>query len=257
MSEFDPVSKGVAFEYAVIELLNKYGFNAVRTNKTNKYDPIEYRHGFDGGVDVIATFTYHGVIDKEYTFFIQCKCQERELTKTAISEVYSGTAVRNKHYKNIIPVVFATSDASAETIQYARSLHVELFLNAQYKLIHDLTAHKISVPYGNYGIFFKCLLYGITKDSIWMDTIPETRGQLNGVSETEKYLEASKVDFDKAQAFLNEALSQERKANENRQKAMDIQKVAVYRSLVVSKNCQNCSKHKRESISQGLTKDSG
>ena len=50
------VEKGLQFEKAVVDMLNKCGFKAWRTNQSNEADPERYKAGFDGGVDIIATF---------------------------------------------------------------------------------------------------------------------------------------------------------------------------------------------------------
>ena len=50
------VEKGLQFEKAVVDMLNKCGFKAWRTNQSNEADLERYKAGFDGGVDIIATF---------------------------------------------------------------------------------------------------------------------------------------------------------------------------------------------------------
>ena len=42
-------------------------------------------------------------------------------------------------------------------------------------------------------------------------------------------MEQSQTDFDKAQSYLDSAMDLERKANEAKQKALDIQKLAAMR----------------------------
>ena len=85
MSE-NSVNKGFQFEEQITKLLNSCGLKAVRTNKTNEYDPDNYKHGFDGGVDIIATFDTVGRYERHFEFYIQCKCRKEDLTKSAISE---------------------------------------------------------------------------------------------------------------------------------------------------------------------------
>ena len=50
------VEKGLQFEKAVVDMLNKCGFRAWRTNQSNEADLERYKAGFDGGIDIIATF---------------------------------------------------------------------------------------------------------------------------------------------------------------------------------------------------------
>ena len=72
----NPVEKGKAFEEEVVEYLNDKRFKAIRTNVTNEYDPSTYKHGFDGGVDIIASYAPEE-FNIGYTFYIQCKCHKR------------------------------------------------------------------------------------------------------------------------------------------------------------------------------------
>lgn len=224
------VIKGMGFEEQVVEMLNQSGLEAWRTNKANQADPVNVKAGFDGGVDIIAKFNHKGRTYKEYTFYIQCKNHKEPLTKSAISEAYAGMHARGGYSDQSVPVVFSTSDASEETIQYAHMLEVELILPADIELITQAKRTK-KVPYGNYGTLMKAIMFYFTKDSIWFDTLPDNKSNLSITSMTEQYLEASKVDFDTAQAHLNSAMLLERRAQESRQKALDIQKVAVARSI--------------------------
>ena len=50
------VDIGIKYEKKVLEALQTYGLKAYRTNQTNIHDPKGYKHGFDGGVDIIAEF---------------------------------------------------------------------------------------------------------------------------------------------------------------------------------------------------------
>lgn len=87
------------------------------------------------------------------------------------------------------------------------------------------------VPYGNYGTFMKVMLYHHTKDTTWIDTLPESGNTLSELSTTEKLLADTKADFDRAQSYLDSADRMERKAREERQKALDIQKAVAYRAI--------------------------
>ena len=60
-------------------------------------------------------------------------------------------------------MVFATSDASQETMQFAKDLGVELFLKDEFTLVKDAEA-GLPVPYGNYGNLMRVILYQYTKD---------------------------------------------------------------------------------------------
>ena len=68
------VEKGLQFEKAVVDMLNKCGFKAWRTNQSNEADLERYKAGFDGGVDIIATFDVVKPIWRNVCFYIQCKC---------------------------------------------------------------------------------------------------------------------------------------------------------------------------------------
>ena len=69
------VEKGLQFEKAVVDMLNKCGFKAWRTNQSNEADPERYKAGFDGGVDIIATFDVIKPICRNVCFYIQCNHQ--------------------------------------------------------------------------------------------------------------------------------------------------------------------------------------
>ena len=91
-----PVEIGIAYENKVVEILQSCGLTAYRTNKANESDPEQYKAGFDGGVDIIAKYSVTvRKIYKDFVFYIQCKCWNgKELTKSAISEVYAGMHAR-------------------------------------------------------------------------------------------------------------------------------------------------------------------
>lgn len=144
------VEKGLQFEKAVVDMLNNCGFKAWRTNQSNEADPEKYKAGFDGGVDIIATFDVVKPICRNVCFYIQCKCHKEPLTKSAISEVYAGMHARKGTTVTSLPVVFDTSDASQETMQFAKDLGAELFLKNEFTLVKDAES-GLPVPYGNYG----------------------------------------------------------------------------------------------------------
>ena len=133
----NPVEKGLQFEYAVADMLTKCGLSAWRTNTKNVADPKQYKAGFDGGVDIIAVFNITEPINRNVCFYIQCKCHKEPLTKSAISEVYAGMHARKGTTVTSLPVVFATSDASQETMQFAKDLGVELFLKDEFVLFKN------------------------------------------------------------------------------------------------------------------------
>lgn len=231
----NPVAKGLQFEELIVEVLAMSGLQAWRTNVTNPADPEKYKHGFDGGIDIIAKFSHKGKTYKEYTFYIQCKNHKEQLTKSAISEAYAGMHARGGFADNSIPVVIANTTATQETIQYAKDLGVELILSDDLALINEVKrTHK--VEYGYYGVLMKAILFYHTQDQIWFNTLPDNKSNLSITSMTEQYLEASKVDFDQAQSYLDSASSLERRAEVARQKALDIQKVAVMRSIQATCN---------------------
>lgn len=75
------VTIGIEFEQRIEKILNQCGLSACRTNKTNPHDPENFKHGFDGGVDIIAEFKHEL---REYTFYIQCKCHAKGIHLTLI-----------------------------------------------------------------------------------------------------------------------------------------------------------------------------
>ena len=68
-------------------------------------------------------------------------------------------------------------------------------------------------------------------------------------------IDEANLDFKQSQTYLDRASSLERKAQEQRQKALDIQKSAVYRAL----QARNFSKkeHKQSSTTTSTLDDAG
>lgn len=184
--------------------------------------------------------SFKGKRSPEFFIYIQCKNHKVPLEKTAVAEVYAGMHVRNATADNCIPVVFSTSDASEETRLYAKQLGVELILSHEMSMI--IQAKKTGkVPYDNYGILMRTILFYHTHDEVWFDALPDNKSNLAMVSMAEQYMDSAKSEFDKAEVYLNNAAALEQKALENRKKALDIQKVAVYRSLCA---CENLRPHR-------------
>lgn len=260
--KIDPVAKGIAFEKLITDILNKSGFNAYRTNITNPYDPGEYKHGFDGGVDIIATWESDKTAKthREFEFFIQCKCHKNDLTKAAIAEVYAGMHARKANENYQLPVVIAVGDASKETLQYAKSLGVELILREEVNVLMQARA-GVKIPYKSYGIMTKLILFHHTKDSIWVDTLPIGKKKYDVQNTTDYLLNQANIDFDNAESSLRMAELYDRKANAERRKALDIQKAAVYRSIQASgflkEQQRNKKKTHRESESPSDAMDGG
>ena len=239
------VDIGITFEKKVLEMLRAYGLEAYRTNKTNIHDPDGYKRGFDGGVDIIATFQTSIKVDRDFVFFIQCKCQEHPLEKSAIAEVYAGMRVRKGFGDASIPVVVATCEVSQETMQYAKELGVELFLSTEANLVRNAD-QTFKVPYGNYGILTKVLLYQRTKDMIWLDTLPSNGNPLSSVSMTDQLLAEFKGYYDKVQSYMDSADDLEREARERRQIGLDIQRYAAYKIIRSSANNNKENHTKKE-----------
>lgn len=211
-------AKGKSYEELIVDILNQSGLEAWRTNKANIADPVQYKAGFDGGVDICATFSHNGKSAyKEFLFYIQCKNHKVPLEKTAVAEVYAGMHVRNATADNCIPVVFSTSDASEETRLYAKQLGVELILPHEMSMI--IQAKKTGkVPYDNYGILMRTILFYHTHDEVWFDTLPDNKNNLAMVSMADQYMDSAKSEFDKAEFYLNNAAALEQRALENRKK---------------------------------------
>ncbi len=164
--------------------------------------------------------------------------------------------VRKGFGGSCIPVVIATCGASQETMQYAKELGVELFLQEQADIVIRAKATG-KAPYGSYGTFLKVLLYLCTKDTIWIDALPENRNTLSKISMTEQLLMDTKADFDRAQSYLDSADSMERRAREERQKALDIQKAAAYRAIQAGGLADNGRENHTQKEKPTVIEDSG
>jgi len=227
------VAKGLDYEDRVVRALTNWGFDAHRTNTTNPDDPEEYKHGFDGGVDIIARYSADTKVKKDLTFYIQCKDLKTELPKSAVSEVYAGMHARKATSRQSYAVVLTTTTASQETMQFAKALGVEL-ITAREKDILKFVVQSKHATYDNYGPLIKIIIYNYTKDPIWIETLPENGNPLSDVAVKEKLLQQTEADFDSAQADLDSADNYERKAKEARQRALDKQKIAAMRAIKAS-----------------------
>lgn len=250
------VNKGYEFEVYVEKFLNNSGLKASRTNKTNEHDPENYKRGFDGGIDIIASYYSGSKFNKGYTFYIQCKCHKKDLTKTAIAEVYAGINARHVKAWNCLPVVIASCDASQETIQYAKDLDVELILRNDLELLQKAKVTGKAV-YGSYGTLMKVLLYQFTKDEAFIKTLPDSFGVCKEMTEIEQLMEKFKQEFDNAQSHLDMAEIYERKRNEEHKKALDIQKISVFKALQLAGSCSSKNSDKEQRDTEKPDDDSG
>lgn len=250
------VDIGITFEEKVVEMLQTYGLEAYRTNKTNIHDPKGYKHGFDGGVDIIAKFHTSIKGGRDFVFYIQCKCHKADLAKTAISEVYAGMHFRKGFGSSCIPVVVASCGTSQETMQYAKELGVELFMQEQIDILKQARAAG-KVSYGKYGTFLKVLLYSCTKDTVWIDTLPQNENRLSDNRMKDQLLMDAKIDFDRAETYLQYADSLERKAREERQKALDIQRAAAYNAIQAGNLISRGKEQHTKPEKPAVTEDSG
>jgi len=227
-----PVEIGIEYENRVVEVLQSCGLTAYRTNKANESDPEQYKAGFDGGVDIIAKYSVTvRKIYKDFVFYIQCKCWNgKELTKSAISEVYAGMHARGGESLGSIPVVFATSEASQETRQFADSLGVELILNKEMALIKQAITSSKAV-YANYGVLMKIMLYHYTKDKDLIDTLPDTNSNIESITWKDQVLTQTKMDIAMLQSEWDTIANQELKLQQKRQKAIDKTKLAMLRNV--------------------------
>lgn len=242
----DAVTKGIEFEQRIEKILKQCGLSACRTNKTNDYDPENYKHGFDGGVDIIAEFKHEL---RQFTFYIQCKNHMKGITKTAINEVFGGMYARKAVSTNTIPVVIAYGGASQETRQYAKELGVELLLSNEMDIITEASKTK-KCEYADYGVLVKAMLFGQTKDINWVKTMPETNTTEDAIGATEEMLHLTMQSFNAAQSHLDAINQYQAKIMEEQQRALNIQRVAVYRvleaSIKTAKQCQNCRQNKQQ-----------
>lgn len=224
------VSVGLQFENNVLNLLTECGIKAFRTNKSNSDDPKEYKAGFDGGVDIIGRYSPKGKIYREFTFYIQCKCHKNGLTKSAISEVYAGMHARNSYGDGNIPVVIASGDATVETLQFAKSLGVELILDREMALIAHARATK-SIEYANYGILMKVILYHYTNDWNILNRLPYTIPELTSKNMRQELYKQTKIDLDRLQSKWDYLAMQESKLQQERQRTLDSTKAVMLRNV--------------------------
>lgn len=252
----NPVEIGLAYENKVVDILKSCELEAYRTNKANPSDPEQYKAGFDGGVDIIARYSVAGKIYKEFVFYIQCKHHQKDLTKSAISEVYAGMHARGGFSKGSIPVVFATADVSEETRTFAKSLGVELILNREMALISQARTTG-QIVYADYGVLMKVLLYHYTKDRELLETLPDTNSNVQTASWKEQVLSQTKMDIAMLQSEWDAIASQELKLQQKRQKAIDKTKLAMLRNVQTIDYSRNSHEKHIKSDKPTIDMDSG
>ncbi len=250
------VEVGIKFENNALRLLKECGLEAWRTNKANPDDPEQYKAGFDGGVDIIARYSISGTLYKDYVFYIQCKCQKNSLTKSAISEVYAGMHARDGFSTGSIPVVMASGTATAETIQFANSLGVELILDKEIGRL-SVAREFGEIEYDNYGILMKILLYHYTKDKSLLDTIPDTIVNIDNRTIKQELLEQTTNDLNMIQSEWDSIARQELRLQQKRQKTLDKTKVVMFRNIQASDYSKNSHEKHVKSDKPTIDMDSG
>ena len=221
------IQKGYKFECYIEQLLQEYGLDATRTNVMNPYDPVGARKGYDGGVDIIASYQVPNRTGMPLTFHIQCKNQQNPLTKTAIAEVYAGSKFR---MASAYPVVITNTDASVETKQFAKGLSVELILGSDLEYLKwvKLTGH---FSYSEYGNLMKILLYKYSTDVGLINSLPNVRNKAYEKSFINQQLKENRAKFNYVQALIEETEKQEQKLIENKKKTVNILKEIVCQNL--------------------------
>ena len=74
---------------------------------------------------------------------------------------------------------------------------------------------------------------------------------------TEQLLADTKADYDKTQSYMDSADNLERKAREQRQKALDIQRIAAYRAIQIASLENNNKENHTKKEKPTVTEDSG
>ena len=224
------VEKGFEFETRVLSVLHACNIKAWRTNSANPDDPKQYKAGFDGGVDIIARYSTNEKISKEYVFYIQCKHWNKELNKSAISEVYAGMHFRAGFSKGSIPVVIADCNATEETRHFAKSLVVELVLKDEIGKLNYAKNYN-QVPYVYYGVFMTVMFYCITKNRKLLNKLPDTFSEIEEPTLQQTLIEETQSDFERIQAKYDAIESKELRLQRERQEALDLTKMAVMRNI--------------------------
>lgn len=105
---------GIDFENGCVEMLNRCGFEAVRTGKD------------DWGVDIIASTTIDENVQK---YFIQCKYQNKTLSVHPFQEIFAGT---HYHGADGVPVLITNNRVSYQARQFAKKLGIEIIGDAEW-----------------------------------------------------------------------------------------------------------------------------
>ena len=178
------------------------------------------------------------------------------MNKSAISEVYAGMHARGGVSKGSIPVVFAISEASQETRQFAENLGVELILNRELALIsHARTTG--SIVYANYGVLMKILLYHYTKNRDLLETLPDTNSNIESITWKDQVLTQTKMEIALLQSEWDTIASQELKLQQKRQKAIDKTKLAMLRNVQTMDFSKNNHEKHIKSDKPTIDMDSG
>lgn len=202
---------GIDFENGVVAFLNRYGFKAKKTGKS------------DGGIDILATST---TSPKTYSFNIQCKYFNKPLGKAPIQEVYAGT-----HYygNNAKPVVITNNRVTAEARVYAKRLGVELIADAEWLEIKQvLQVQKIINPNPHKGLL-GILLAHIVRDK---DYLNEAVRDMPKIPSDREMLKLELINnFEEAEEYIKEAARLQQSASQYQQRALSLQKEALLKNL--------------------------
>ena len=210
--DFQRCISGVEFEGWVVDLLKQLSFPANRVGKN------------DCGVDIVAEANWKG---KKYNFYIQCKYQNKPISKTPVHEIFAGTAHSKKYGR---PVVITNNEATFETRRYAKDLGVEIIAAPQWDEFEEIIKRGLDDNPNPRDGLFGLMIAAYMNHSKYIPKRLLEENEEKAKSQKELKFQIMS-EFDEAEECVKEAAYLQQKAAQFQQRALNIQKRALLRNI--------------------------
>lgn len=253
----ESVKKGLKYENKILNFIKKSGLEAYRTNTKNPYDMEGFTAGFDGGIDIIATYTHPLNTSLNFAFFIQCKNRSGQVPITAISEAFSGKEARKIENCINIPVVIVNGKISKDFLTYANILMVEVITEEDINNIENPETK-------NNSILYNILKYHYTKDELILEKLENRKIDIkkyeSSIDDFKKFEFIENLNFEEKKQLISTLLDSisEDLVNKEKEcfsqcvycKSSEIKKMGFSKNRKQRFQCRNCKKSFSEDYGQ-------
>lgn len=209
---------GITFEDKVYHMLTAMDFTVTKTGGPN-----------DNGIDMIARMHFN--TDIIPAFALQIKAWNKEVTKSAVQEVFTGVHYYRASY---IPVVFTISNVTLPTREFAKHLGVQIISKTEINLIVDTFRHK-KISALTDSLFLNILLAEAAYDYKALEKILLSTNTTKPTPQQKEEVKIAKEEIitgmDKAKELLKSASDDQQRAMWKQQEAMEIQKQILLKYL--------------------------